>query len=166
MHLDGRDPGVWFFSLDASSAIAVAAARAAYELPYFHAAMEFTESADTPPRIDFASKRDDPRGAAPAAARIAYAPMDGIVKHAAPGSIEHFLIERYILYTTDDEHRLRRARVHHQPYPIQRADLFDCEETMIWAAGIKRPPSAPLRHYAREVNVKVYPLEKVGADSG
>ena len=29
VHSGGRDPGVWFFSLDASSAIAVAAARAA-----------------------------------------------------------------------------------------------------------------------------------------
>jgi uncharacterized protein YqjF (DUF2071 family) len=164
VHLNGRDPGVWFFSLDASSAIAVAAARAAYELPYFHAAIEFTASADAPPQIAVESKRDDPRGAMPATSRIRYCPMEGIVKHAAPGSIEHFLVERYILYTADDEHQLHRARVHHQPYPIQRADVLECEETMIWAAGIKRPESAPLRHYASEVNVKVYPLEKVTGD--
>ena len=156
VHLNGRDPGVWFFSLDASSAIAVAAARAAYHLPYFHASTEFLASSE---RIDFQSRRDDPRGTMPATSRIRYMPMDGIVKHAAPGTIEHFLMERYILYTTDDEHRLCRARVHHQPYPIQRADVLDCEETMIWAAGIRRPESAPLRHYASEVNVKVYLLE-------
>ena len=159
VHLNGRDPGVWFFSLDASSAIAVAAARAAYHLPYFHASMELTASADTP--IDFESRRDDPRGTTPATSRIRYMPMDGIVHQAAPGTIEHFLMERYILYTTDDEHRLRRARVHHQPYPIQRADVLDFEETMIWAAGIRRPESAPLRHYASEVNVRVYPLERI-----
>src|SRR5215213_4847795 len=41
VHLDGRDPGVWFFSLDASSMIAVAAARAAYHLSYFEADMNF-----------------------------------------------------------------------------------------------------------------------------
>jgi len=161
VHLNGRDPGVWFFSLDASSAIAVAAARAAYHLPYFHSSMELVASGDTPPQIDFESKRDDPRGASPATSRIRYRAMEGIVREAAPGSLEHFLIERYILYTTDDEHRLCRARVHHQPYPIQRADVVELEETMIWAAGIKRPESAPLRHYASEVNVKVYPLEKL-----
>jgi uncharacterized protein YqjF (DUF2071 family) len=158
VHLRGQDPGVWFFSLDASSAIAVAAARAAYKLPYFHSAMDFEQPEDM---FDFQSKRDDPRGTMPAASHVRYCPMDGIVKHAEPGSLEHFLIERYILYTADDEHRLHRARIHHQPYPIQRADLLECEETMIWAAGIKRPQSAPLRHYAKEVNVKVYPLEKV-----
>jgi uncharacterized protein YqjF (DUF2071 family) len=161
VHHSGRDPGVWFFSLDASSAIAVAAARAAYKLPYFHASMDF-EQIDG--MFDFQSKRDDPRGPAPATSHIRYAPMDGIVKHAAPGSLEFFLVERYVLYTTDDEHRLHRARIHHKPYPLQRADLLECEESMVWAAGIKRPQTAPLRHYASEVNVKVYPLEKVTGD--
>ncbi len=61
VHRQGRDPGVWFFSLDASSAIAVAAARAAYKLPYFHSHIEFFESADALPRIDFIAHRDDPR---------------------------------------------------------------------------------------------------------
>jgi uncharacterized protein YqjF (DUF2071 family) len=78
---------------------------------------------------------------------------------ALAGTIEHFLIERYILYTNLDDHRLRRARIHHQPYPIQRADVLELEETMVWAAGIRRPETPPLRHYAREVNVKVYPIE-------
>src|SRR4051794_17247371 len=37
--LDGK-PGIWFFSLDAGSAAAVAGARLTYRLPYFHAEME------------------------------------------------------------------------------------------------------------------------------
>src|SRR5689334_19227991 len=32
--LEGKDPGVWFFSLDAASALAVAGARASIGLPY------------------------------------------------------------------------------------------------------------------------------------
>ena len=87
--------------------------------------------------------------------------MEGIVTTASPGTIEHFLIERYILYTTDSDHRLCRARVHHQPYPIQRADVVELEETLIWAAGIRRSQGSALRHYAREVNVKIYPLGRV-----
>src|SRR5438477_12694854 len=53
VHRNGRDPGVWFFSLDASSTIAVAAARAAYKLPYFHASMELLARSD---EIDFESR--------------------------------------------------------------------------------------------------------------
>ena len=159
VHRDGREPGVWFFSLDASSSIAVAAARAAYKLPYFHSEIEFAASADPRPIIDFTSQRDDPRGTKPANARLRYQPMEGIVAHASPGTIEHFLIERYILYTIDSEHRLYRARVHHQPYPVNRAEILELDETLVWASGIRRSEDIPLRHYAREVNVKIYALE-------
>jgi uncharacterized protein len=165
VHLRGRDPGIWFFSLDASSTIAVAAARAAYKLPYFHSQIEFTASTDPLPSIDFDAHRDDPTGTKPANARIRYMPMDGVINRASPGTIDHFLIERYILYTTDSEHHLHRARVHHEPYPFQRADVLECDETLIWAAGITRSQDNPLRHYSREVNVKVYPLRRV-ADGG
>ena len=161
VHLRGRDPGIWFFSLDASSSIAVAAARAAYKLPYFHSEIEFFASKDPLPDVQFDSKRNDPTGTTPANARIRYKPIEGIVTQASPGTIEHFLIERYILYSADDDHNLYRARVHHQPYPIQRADLLELDETLIWAAGIRRSEVHPLRHYAREVNVKIYPIEKL-----
>lgn len=161
VHLDGRDPGVWFFSLDAASELAVVAARATYKLPYFDAGIEFTAT-DTPlPEIAFRSHRTDSRGTRPANLHVDYRPVEGPARPSPLGTIEHFLLERYILYAEDDDHTLYRARVHHQPYPAQRAEIAGLEETLIWAAGIRRPDSAPLRHYAREVNVKVYALEKV-----
>jgi uncharacterized protein YqjF (DUF2071 family) len=161
VHRNGRDPGVWFFSLDASSKIAVAAARAAYHLPYFSSDIEFTASHDPMPAIDFHSRRDDPRGAMPANAHLRYRPVEGPVHPAAPGTLEHFLIERYILYSQDEQRDLYRARVHHQPYPVQRAEILTLDETLVWAAGIRRAEGADLKHYAREVNVKVYGLERV-----
>src|SRR5438105_10049811 len=118
VHYQGRDPGIWVFSLDASSSIAVAAARAAYKLPYFHSDMKFFASTDEAiPTIDFSAHRNDPRGAQPANATIRYRAMEGIISHSVPGTLEHFLVERYILYTLDDKHRLHRARVYQQPYP-------------------------------------------------
>jgi uncharacterized protein YqjF (DUF2071 family) len=161
VHHEGRDPGVWFFSLDASSAIAVAAARAAYKLNYYSANIDFTASAGAIPSIDFVSRRDDPRGPTPANAHITYRPVEGPAAPAAPGTLEHFLAERYILYSEDEQRRLHRARVHHQPYPLQRAEVGTFEETLVWAAGVRRPDNLAFRHYAREVNVKVYPLESV-----
>src|SRR6476646_1279096 len=74
VHREGRDPGVWFFSLDASSALAVAAARAAYKLPYFNALIDFQASHDPMPLIDFHSRREDPHGAMPANCRARYQP--------------------------------------------------------------------------------------------
>ena len=161
VHHEGRDPGVWFFSLDAASTLAVAAARAMYHLPYFDADMSFEVGDGALPEIAFDSKRTDRRGQLPANAHVRYQPAEGLVQASPPGSLEHFLVERYILYAQDESHTLHRARVHHQPYPVQRAELLGLEETLVWAAGIRRPDSVPMRHYAREVNVKVYGLEKV-----
>jgi uncharacterized protein YqjF (DUF2071 family) len=161
VHHEGRDPGVWFFSLDASSTVAVAAARAFYKLPYFYSHIDMGISKEAMPGITFDSRREDERGAKPANCHVSYHPVEGPVTNAAPGTIEHFLVERYILYAVDGEQQLWRARVHHQPYPIQKADVREIEETLVWAAGIKRPEGVALRHYARGVNVKVYLPERV-----
>jgi uncharacterized protein len=161
VHCEGRDPGVWFFSLDASSTIAVAAARAMYKLAYFDAEIEFSATGEPLPEIAFRSHRTDPRGVSPANAHLRYRPVEGPAQPAQLGSLEHFLVERYILYAEDEQRQLYRARVHHQPYPVQRAELLEFDETLIWAAGVRRHEQPAARHYAREVNVKVYPLEKV-----
>jgi len=151
VHREGRDPGVWFFSLDASSVLAVQAARAFYKLPYFHSTIDFSDEGP----IEFTSRRDEVAGA-----RIVYRPIEGPVAAAPPGTIEHFLVERYLLYSMDEHHQLYRARVHHEPYPIQRAEVLEMEETLIWAAGIRRASSVALRHYARGVSVGIDSLEK------
>lgn len=159
VHRNGRDPGVCFFSIDASSTIAVAAARAAYHLPYFHSAIEFRESVhQNISSIGIAAQRDDARGVMPAHARFQYAAVEGPSFAAVPGTLEHFLIERYILYSRDEKHRLHSARVHHEPYLLHHAEVTELDETLIWAAGIRRSEHAPIRHYAREVAVRIYPL--------
>jgi len=160
VHLDGREPGVWFFSLDASSALAVEAARAFYKLPYFHSLIEWSDSEKPLPELGFVSRRDDPAGVQPANARIRYRPADGVVSHAVPGTIDHFLVERYVLYAMSKDRELYRARVHHEPYPIERAEVLELEETLVWAAGVKRGENVPLRHYSRGVSVSIDAPEK------
>src|SRR6185312_832264 len=50
---DGR-PGGWFFSLDASSSLAVEAAKRLYRLPYVHAEMRYERDGD---RVHYESAR-------------------------------------------------------------------------------------------------------------
>jgi uncharacterized protein YqjF (DUF2071 family) len=156
VHLDGADPGVWFFSLDASNPVVVAAARALFLLPYHHARMEM--DVDTG-GIDFRSVRAD---APTAACDVRYEPM-GRPAAAAVGSREYFLVERYLLYTVS-ERRLWQGQVHHEPYPVQPARAQVLREGLVAAAGIERPEEPPpLVHFAREVNVEIFALRDVGA---
>jgi hypothetical protein len=160
VHFEGRDPGVWFFSLDAAARLAVLAARALFRLPYFYARMSLTVSEDeagaVPASVAYASTRRWPRPTA-ATSTVRVTPL-GTPAPAVPGTLDHFLAERYLLYTTKHG-KLYRGQVHHTPYPLQPARVSLLEESLIGAAGLSRPPTTPIAHYAREVRVEIFPLE-------
>jgi uncharacterized protein YqjF (DUF2071 family) len=162
VHRAGCDPGVWFFSLDATNRVAVALARSWYHLPYYHARMFLDREAeagpDDPQAFIYAGvrRRPDPR---PASYLIRAIPT-GPVRPAEPHTIEHFLVERYALYSLAND-RLYRGQVHHHPYPLQAADVITLDESLLSAAGICRPDMAPLSHFARGVDVKIYALQRV-----
>jgi uncharacterized protein YqjF (DUF2071 family) len=147
--IEGR-PGIWFFSLDAARAPAAAAARLTYRLPYRHARMAITRAGD---RIDYRSRARHE----PAALRAAYEPA-GPPSYPAAGTLEHFLTERYCLYTVDRRGRLRRADIHHAPWPLQPARAQLAENTMTEPLGIRLPDGKPLLHYAARQDVLVWPL--------
>ena len=144
----GEKPGIWFFSLDASSRFAVEAARRLYELPYFRASMS------PPPR--FTSVRVEGRSAA---WESSYVP-DGEPAPAEPGTLEHFLAERYCLYTTDDEGVLHRAEIHHPPWPLQGATL-ELTRNTIAPEGIEADGDPDHVMYSERQDVVIWPLERV-----
>ncbi|HEY3543170.1 MAG TPA: DUF2071 domain-containing protein [Gaiellaceae bacterium] len=143
-------PGIWFFSLDASSRVAVEVARRTYRLPYFHARMSATRRAEW---IDYECSRSAEAG------RVfsgSYRP-DGEVFHAEPGSLEWFLAERYCLYTTDDRGALARAEIHHELWPLQAAEAT-VELASIAPLDL---PGEPLCHFSRRQDVVIWPLERI-----
>jgi uncharacterized protein YqjF (DUF2071 family) len=148
-----RDPGVYFFSLDAASRLAVIGARTFWRLPYHFAAMDLTVEDDS---VVYSSSRRWP-GPRPADCRLRYRPR-GPAAPARPGSLEHFLVERYLLFTVAGG-RIWRGRVHHPPYPLQAAECPLLEERLLQAVGLDRPKGPPLVHYAAGVDVEVFPLE-------
>jgi uncharacterized protein YqjF (DUF2071 family) len=146
---DGR-PGVWFFSLDATSRHAVEVARYTYKLPYFRARMSATPRGEW---IDYECARTSEPG------RVfsgRYRPA-GSVAHAEPGSLEWFLMEQYCLYTTDEHDRLHRADIHHGPWPLQPAEA-EIELASISPVDL---PGEPIFWFSRRQVVVVWPLEPV-----
>ncbi len=153
----GGKPGVFFFSLDAASRFAVELARCWYRLPYCHARMAVTPEGEA---MRYASRRLDRRGA-PAELRARYGPV-GPLFRATAGSLEHFLTERYCLYTTGRGGDLRRAEIHHAPWPLQPAEASFEVNTMTVGLGIALPPGPPVLQFARRLDVVVWPLRGVG----
>ena len=162
VHRNGRSPGVWFFSLDAASWLAVIGARMTYRLPYFHARMSIQVMGDPAnPTIAYESRRRMGNKAT-AEFRGRYLPT-GPPAHATPGTLEFFLVERYHLYAWNGR-TLSEARVHHVPYPLQPATITDLTETLTHAAGLPQTIGAPAHvHYSREVDVRIYRPHRVAA---
>lgn len=149
----GGKAGVYFFSLDAGNLPAVWSARALYHLPYFHAAMSAREEEGV---IRYSSVRYE--GAAEFCGT--YGPISE-VRPREKGSLEHWLTERYCLYTTHRAH-VYRGEIHHQQWPLQEAHAEFKRNTVAAAAGISMPSAAPILHFARRLEVLIWPIRLVG----
>ena len=157
VRVDGK-PGVYFFSLDAGNRLAVAAARALFHLPYFSATMR-VERIDG--RVRYRSRRGhSTSGSAELVAE--YAPTGPMFIPKA-GTLEHFLTERYCLYTVDDAARPRRLDIHHAPWSLQPAEAEFVVNTMADAAGLHLPRRAPLLHFATRQDAIAWPRQRAAA---
>lgn len=151
----GDVPGLWFFSLDAASAPAAAIARASLGLPYFRARMRRASSGG---RNEFRSERLLPRSR-PASLSCAW--RAGARRAAPPGSLDHFLAERYALYSVLAG-RLLRVRVRHEPWILHDATVEEVDETVTRAAGVSAV-GPPLAAWSSGVDVAVLAPERIEA---
>ena len=144
--------GIFFFSLDAASMAAVVGARAFYRLPYFHARMSIRKAGAG---FRFVSERRS--GAAVFEAR--YEPVSG-PRFPEPAMIEHWLTERYCLYTVAAG-RVWRGEIHHARWPLQEVRGEIVRNTVSAAAGLTLPGAPELRHFSAVQEVLVWPLVSV-----
>jgi uncharacterized protein YqjF (DUF2071 family) len=150
---------VWFFSLDAASSIAVVAARTGWHLPYHRASMELDEDGA---EVRYRSRRLWP-GPKPADLDLRYRVGEAIGA-AVPGTFEHFLAERYLLFAAADG-RIFSGQVHHRPYPLHRAEVIEVRESMVAAAGLPAPAGPPHVLWCPGVDVDVFGLNSLGRAS-
>ncbi|MDB5329233.1 MAG: hypothetical protein JWP03_384 [Phycisphaerales bacterium] len=144
----GGRPGVWFFSLDAASRLAVRAARVAFHLPYFDAAMSADARGGS---IHYSSTRTH-RNAPPASLRVRYQPT-GDPYGSTPGHLDDFLTNRLCLYAADARGRVSRGDIAHAPWPLQPAEAEIEAIAMTEQIGIKLPQIPPVLHFAKYLDV-------------
>jgi uncharacterized protein len=150
--LNGK-PGVFFFSLDAHSLLAVWGANAFYRLPYRFSRMGVEEDGG------WIRYHCDRRVAPPAEFRGSYRPVSE-VQLRPKGTLANWLSERYCLYATSGK-KVFRAEIHHVQWPLQDAEAQIEVNTMAAASRIALPDVQPLLHYSRNLDVLVWPLERV-----
>lgn len=145
----GKNPGVWFFSLDATNPLAVATARMAFSLPYFRSAMSISREGQN---LWYQGQRTG--GSYEIGLQIG-----DDTETPGPGSLEFFLIERYLLYAFR-RGTLWSGRVFHAPYGLRRALVTQISETLVASAGLR---SQPFTHvvFSPGVDVEVFSIRKI-----
>ncbi len=147
VHHRGR-PAVWFFSLEASSWLAVQAARNGWSLPYHHATMSVSRDGE---RVHYASRRK--ASAAGLEARYEIGPA---LPASVPGTLQHFLLERYLLLSQRGG-RIYEGQVHHVPYPAHEARVQSISQSLFEAAGLPAVAGPPrTAHFSPGVDVEVF----------
>jgi uncharacterized protein YqjF (DUF2071 family) len=149
VHRNGKDPGVWFFSLDAANSLAVWGARKFFGLPYFRADMELEHNAGL---------RYESRRRRSSAGHDIQVQVGGVIPDPEPGSLEFFLVERYLLYSQHRD-RIVTGMVHHEPYSLFQASIERCDETLLEASGLS---AQPWEHacYSPGVDVEVFEVRR------
>jgi uncharacterized protein YqjF (DUF2071 family) len=144
----GGIPGIYFFSLDAGSLLAVLGARMLYRLPYFHSKMEIdTVNSEIHYRCE--------RTLSSASFYAKYEPTS-TASRAVTGTIEHWLTERYCLYTVTRKSVLR-AEIHHLPWDLQDVTAKFYQNTIATAARLSLSASPDLVQYAERQEVLIWP---------
>ncbi|MEZ6127776.1 MAG: DUF2071 domain-containing protein [Planctomycetaceae bacterium] len=150
--------GVWFFSLDANHRLAVTVARRFWHLNYVYSQMSLSFGAD---RLTYSGNRAFSEiGRYEITADIA--PSKPLTT-AAPGTLEHFLLERYHLFARQPNGRFLCGQVHHEPYQYQPIANANVTQTLTHAAQCPIAAEHAPDHMAWSpgVNVRVSPLFEV-----
>lgn len=147
-------PGVWFFSLDATSRLAVRGARRFFHLPYFDARMS---SVRRDGFVHYRSERIH-RGAPGAGFAARYRGAG----RTRGSDLERWLTERYCLYAAKDG-RLFRGDIHHPPWPLENGEAEIETLDMTRLLGIDLSPRPPLVHFAERIDVVAWLLTESSA---
>lgn len=150
----GQKTGIYFFSLDAASQLAVLGARFTFHLPYFHADMSM--SVRDGDWMNYRSRRLE----TPHADFVARYRPNGEVFNAAPHSLDHFLIERYALFTVPEPGMVMCAEINHEPWNVRPAVAEIIINTLAAAQGISLPNEAPLLHYSDRQDATIWAPER------
>ncbi|MBS4208260.1 DUF2071 domain-containing protein [Bacillus sp. FJAT-50079] len=141
-------PGIYFFRIDANHLPTVVGARAYTGIPYCMADMTFLCENN---KYFFSSLNKKERREV----KLAYQGED-VLYEVEPGTLDHWLLERYCMYSIKGKH-VYRGDIHHDKWKVTNGQV-----EVITGKGISLfSKTKPIVHFSRRRRAFTYPLEKV-----
>ena len=150
-------PGVYFLSLDASNPLAAFGAWWGYHLPYYWSKVTQKPLPKGDPSYSFHFQARCRRANPQLVFEARYGPA-GEPFFAKAGTLEHFLTERYCLYTKHRNGTVLRVDVHHLPWPLQAAKAEIQAGDMLRPFGLLLPDQTPHLLFSTGVKTLCWPV--------
>ncbi|HWO97815.1 MAG TPA: DUF2071 domain-containing protein [Bacillus sp. (in: firmicutes)] len=155
VHCNGK-PGVYFMSLDVADRASLTIAKRWFRLPYHSAQMSFQKEGQT---FHCQSIR---KGKTKAPIRFdgKYTPLSEAY-FPEKESLDHWLTERYCLYSTDHRANIYCGEIHHRPWPLQKAATDICINTLFSPFNFNLDGINPISHFSIGVDTLIWNIQKV-----
>jgi uncharacterized protein YqjF (DUF2071 family) len=133
----------------------VIGARTLFHLPYFFASMH--QQLDADGTVEYSSKRL--LTGRSVRLNACYRGLGAATGPSRPGTLEHFLTERYCLFTRHAG-QVQIGHIHHLPWPLEPAEAKISINELPAAHGITLPDHPPVLHFARKLDVYIWWLRE------
>jgi hypothetical protein len=131
----GPATGIWFFRIDAGTLVGATMGRLLFGLPYNHSRVSLDLDGEW--RRFVSIGRADPTGKQPEL-RVNYTPK-GPLHTATPGTLAHFIVERFVMFSRSGRGTLLSGREARAPRSIQECEFSILRNTIPEAADVPAP---------------------------
>ncbi|MFE4708698.1 YqjF family protein [Peribacillus simplex] len=151
---DGK-PGIFFMSLDVEDWASYIIAKKWFRLPYHSAQISLEKKGQT---FHCQSIRKGKTNT-PIRFNAKYAPIPEVY-FPEKGTLDHWLTERYCLYSTDNGVNIYCGEIHHRPWPLQKVEAEICTNTLFTPFNFDLTEVKPLFHFSKGVDTLIWNIKK------
>ncbi|KAA9031579.1 YqjF family protein [Niallia endozanthoxylica] len=155
VHYQGK-PGVFFLSLDVEDWASYTIARRWYRLPYKKASILFQKDGETCICQSVRKGTIDPS----ISFGVKYEPTSELY-FPKEGTLDYWLTERYCLFSTNNGSNIYSGEIHHQPWPLQKAEAEISKNTLFTPFKMEGVEGKPIYHFSKGLDTLFWNIKKM-----
>ncbi|MBS4188956.1 DUF2071 domain-containing protein [Bacillus sp. FJAT-49705] len=148
-------PGVYFLSLDVSDWASYTLAKRWFHLPY-HSANISIKQKDLSFHFESIRKKSK---IYPILCKGTFSPLPEVY-FPKEGTLDHWLTERYCLFSTNNKGRIFCGEIHHRPWPLQKANSEIYKNNLFSPFKIDLSGVQPISHFSKGVDSLIWNIRK------
>ncbi|MFC4619557.1 YqjF family protein [Camelliibacillus cellulosilyticus] len=152
---DGK-PGIYFMSIDVENWASLKIAKRWYRLPYHSAQISFRKEG----RIFHCHSIRKGIGNNSISFEGKYAPVSEVYL-SKKGTLDHWLTERYCLFSSKNKVGIYCGEIHHQPWPLQKAEIEVVKNTLFTPFHFDLSEVRPIAYFSTGVDSLMWNIRKV-----